>query len=268
MNIREISLPDMRASKQAINFTSSVVRQTLCCLLVVLICSSVLAPASARAEGWNFTLSPYVWVTSSKGDTSIGPISADIDMGYDDTLSALRLALMLNFRAENGPWAIQADGVWADLESNSASGIVSSEVGTTLWVAALNGRYRVADNWELLAGARYFRQDVDINLLVGPVPLSQSSSVDWIDPVIGAKFTSALSDKWSFGVQGDIGGFGVGSEFAWQAWAMFEYRFAKSSSLAFGWRHLDWDYEQGSGITKFTYDAYLTGPVLGLRFRF
>jgi len=253
---------------QTITFPSSVARQTLGCVLFGLVCMSAVASESAQGEGWNFTFSPYVWVTSTKGKSSIGPISADIDVSYEDTLSDLRLALMLNFRAENGPWAIQADGVWADLESNSASDNVSSEVGTTIWVAALNGRYRVADNWEFLAGARYFRQDVDINLVVGSVPLGASSSVDWVDPVIGVKYSTALSDRWSFGAQGDIGGFGVGSEFAWQAWAMFDYRFAKSSSLALGWRHLDWDYEQGSGITKFTYDAYLTGPVLGLRFRF
>jgi hypothetical protein len=272
VNIRGIPFRNWKISSQAAACASSIARHSLGCLLVAFGCMGVLAPVSAQTDGknggWNFALSPYVWVTSMQGNTSIGPISADIDMGFDDTLSDLRMALMLNFRAENGPWAIQADGVWADLESNTTSGIVSTDVGTTLWVAALNGRYRVADNWEFLAGARYFRQDIDINLLVGSIPLRASSTVDWIDPVIGAKFATALSDKWFFGVQGDIGGFGVGSQFTWQAWANFEYRFAKSSSLALGWRHLDWDYEEGGGVTKVSYDAYLTGPVVGLRFRF
>ena len=87
-------------------------------------------------------------------------------------------------------------------------------------------------------------------------------------PVIGVAFSTALSDKWSFQAQGDIGGFGVGSQFAWQAWGNFSWRFSKLASLALGYRHLDWDYEEGSGPTRFTYDAYLSGPVVGVTFHF
>ncbi len=225
-------------------------------------------PARAHAEDWNFALSPYVWLTQSKGETSIGPISADIDMGFDDTLSDLRLAAMLNFRAENGPWAIQVDGVWADLESNFKGNVATADVNTTLWLGSANGRYRVTDKWELFAGVRYFRQDVDIDLLVGPIPASVKATADWLDPVVGARLDTPLSSKWTFTLQGDIGGFGVGSNLSWQAWANFDYRFSETGSLALGWRHLAWDYEEGSGIKEFTYDAYLTGPVVGLTFRF
>jgi hypothetical protein len=237
-------------------------------LLVGLACMSVLAPASLQAEGWNFKLSPYIWATSLKGTASIGPVSGDIDLDFGDILSNLEMALMLNFRAEKDLWAIQADGVWADLESDITSGAVRTTVGSTMWIGSLNGRYRFADDWEALAGVRYFRQDVDINVTAGGPGVSASAKADWIDPVVGVAFNKSLSDKWSVQVQGDIGGFGVGSDFAWQAWLNFDWRFSRVGSLALGWRHLDWDYEEGSGLTKFTYDAYLSGPVVGVTFRF
>ena len=237
-------------------------------LAVGLVCLSALAPASLRADGWNFKLTPYIWATSLKGTTSIGPVSGDIDLDFRDILSDLQMALMLNFRAEKDLWAIQADSVYADLQSDDTSGAVSTSVDTTMWIASLNGRYRFADEWEAFAGVRYFREDVGITVVAGGPPMSASKTVDWVDPVIGVAFDTSLSDKWSVKLQGDIGGFGVGSNFTWQAVAGFDYRFSKLASLALGYRHLDWDYEEGSGATRFTYDAYLSGPLIGVTFHF
>ena len=237
-------------------------------VLVGLACLCVLVPATSRADDWNFKLTPYIWATSLKGTAGIGPVSGDIDLGFDEILDDLEMALMLNFRAEKGLWAIQADGVWADLKSDQTSGALRTVVDTEMWVIELNGRYRFADNWEVLAGGRYFRQDVDINLSSGGPGVGASGTADWIDPVVGVAFATSLSDKWSFQVMGDIGGFGVGSDLTWQAWANFDWRFSKLASLALGYRHLDWDYNEGSGATRFSYDAYLTGPTIGVTFNF
>lgn len=237
-------------------------------LLVTIVCAGMLLPATLRAEGWNFRLSPYLWATSLKGTAGIGPVSGDIDLGFGDILDDLEMALMLNFRAEKGPWAIQADGVWADLESEVTSGLVRTVVDTEMWIVSLNGRYRFAENWEALAGARYFRQDVGINVSAGGPGAGARGTADWIDPVIGVAFSTSLSDKWTFQAQGDIAGFGLGSDFSWHAWVNFDWRFSKVASLALGYRHLDWDYEEGAGATRFSYDAYLSGPVAGVTFRF
>lgn len=237
-------------------------------LLIGLACLSVLVPTTLHAEDWKFKLTPYIWATSLKGTAGIGPVSGDIDLDFDEILDDLEMALMLNLRAEKGLWAIQADGVWADLKSDETSGPLRTTVDTEMWIIELNGRYRFADNWEVLAGARYFRQDLGINLSAGGPGVNVGDTADWIDPVIGAAFATSLSDKWSFQLMGDIGGFGVGSQFTWQAWADFDWRFSKLASLALGYRHLDWDYKEGSGATRFSYDAYLTGPTVGVTFNF
>ena len=237
-------------------------------LLVALAALVAFASAPLGADEWSFELTPYIWATSLKGTSSIGPISGDIDLDFGDILSDLEMALMLNFRAEKGLWAIQADSLYADLDSEITSGAVRTNVGSTLWIASLNGRYRFADDLEAYAGVRYFRQEVDISITGAGPGISASATADWVDPIIGAAFSTPLGDKWTFQLQGDIGGFGVGSEFTWQTAALVDYRFSKLASLALGWRHLDWDYEEGSGATRFTYDAYLSGPLVGVTFNF
>ena len=72
----------------------------------------------------------------------------------------------------------------------------------------------------------------------------------------------------SFGVYGEIGGFGAGSDFAWQLFPRVGFRFAEKASLEFGWRWLDMDYATGEGTEQFGYDVLTQGPVAGLAFRF
>ncbi|WP_404292491.1 hypothetical protein ACD578_09335 [Microvirga sp. RSM25] len=42
---------------------------------------------------------------------------------------------------------------------------------------------------------------------------ARSGSVDWLDPVIGARIRYAMAPGHELFLRGDIGGFGVGSDF-------------------------------------------------------
>jgi hypothetical protein len=77
-----------------------------------------------------------------------------------------------------------------------------------------------------------------------------------------------LAERFTFGVQGDIGGFGAGSQFTWNVEGVFLYRVAHLVSLGVGYRALDIDYQRGSGATKFTFDMLIHGPLLGAVFHF
>ena len=75
------------------------------------------------------------------------------------------------------------------------------------------------------------------------------------------------------GVMSDIGGFGVGSDFAWHAWGLLGYRFSlfskdNNAAVFGGYRALSWDYTDGSGEDKFEWDVTLYGPILGLQIGF
>jgi len=63
--------------------------------------------------------------------------------------------------------------------------------------------------------------------------------------------------------RGDLGGFGVGSDLSWQVLALLDWQPWKHASLVAGIRGLGVDYENGSGLDRFAYDATTWGPLLG-----
>jgi hypothetical protein len=48
---------------------------------------------------------------------------------------------------------------------------------------------------------------------------SAEGSTDLVDPVIGLRALFHVRPSLRFTVSGDVGGFGIGSEFSWQAFA-------------------------------------------------
>jgi hypothetical protein len=228
---------------------------------------AAMAQEGVQEGGWKTTLSPFFWGTGLKGKTIIGQTEQDIDADFGDILDDLEMGAMVDVRFELERCAIQSNLVWAALESDTDTAGIHVEVEPNLVIFELNGRYRLTDNWELLGGIRYYDLDVDINAS-GAATFSTSVGKSWVDPNIGIVFSVPLSDRWSFKARGDIGGIIVGSDLSWQFWGLFDYRFGESSSVVFGWRHLDWDYKTSEGLSRFEMDTYMTGPVIGVRFRF
>ncbi len=85
-----------------------------------------------------------------------------------------------------------------------------------------------------------------------------------MDPIIGGRFHMSLSERWLLTLRGDIGGFGVGSDLTWNVAARLGYRLSERTTLAFGYRHLDIDYDSG----KLELDAEFSGTFLGMSLGF
>ena len=90
----------------------------------------------------------------------------------------------------------------------------------------------------------------------------------WFDPFIGARASVPAGRKWLFLLRADIGGFGVGSNFAWQIYPVVSYRFSNLFGLSVAYRVLSMDYESGNGTDLFKYDVTTFGPEIGLLFHF
>jgi hypothetical protein len=89
----------------------------------------------------------------------------------------------------------------------------------------------------------------------------------WAEPFIGARTQFALSERWLLQVSGDIGGFGLGSDFAWQTKALIGYRFhiGNTPTIAFaGYRALSQDFNDDG----FEWDTIVHGPMIGMNFSF
>lgn len=144
----------------------------------------------------------------------------------------------------------------------------------------------VADNikrklgLDAFAGIRYWLQETDLDgdivLRVDPpgrLCFSEKKHVNisedqqWVDPIIGARIQYDVLKNVSLGLTGDIGGFGLGSDFTWSAVATASWQFHKNWRLIGGYRYLDVDYESGSGDNKYAFDGSMQGPILGVMFQ-
>ena len=154
-------------------------------------------------------------------------------------------------------------------------------------IVEVGAAYEVARSgplaFDVLGGARYWYQEADLSLevtrtvdigdleLAGARAFARSGSVDWLDPVIGARVRYAVAPGHELFLRGDIGGFGVGSDFSWQAIGGYGFDFGAYQGITFsgviGYRALSVDYAQGEGRRRYEFDMLQHGPILGVSMR-
>jgi hypothetical protein len=211
------------------------------------------------------------------------------------------VALMGDFEARNGPIALFTDVVWSkigvsggNIRSRALAPGVTGTLGTSLnldiemAIVEVGGAYEVARSgplaFDLLGGARYWYQQADLSFAVaaavdigdlqiaGARAFARSGSVDWLDPMIGARIRYTVAPGHELLLRGDIGGFGVGSDFSWQAIGAYGFELGTYQGITFsgvvGYRALYVDYVQGEGRRRYEFDMLQHGPILGLSARF
>jgi hypothetical protein len=63
-----------------------------------------------------------------------------------------------------------------------------------------------------------------------------------------------------------VGGFGIGSDFSYQAQGFVGYRFTRLFQLTAGYRVLGMNYDKGSGENRFRYKMNIFGPTIKFGF--
>jgi len=86
----------------------------------------------------------------------------------------------------------------------------------------------------------------------------------FVDPVIAARLGAPIAPRLSALLQGDLGGFGVGSDLTYQLTGTLNYRASDRFFLSAEGRHLHLDYARGG--TRF--EGSQTGPIIGATHRF
>jgi hypothetical protein len=231
--------------------------------------------AAPQGDSWEFSLTPYAWAAGVKGDVTVRNIATSTDASFGDVLDALDGGLMAHLEASKGDWAFFADGLYLRLSDDAKGprGFLKADVELEQAVLELGGVYRVWQRTDgdgrkfsagVLAGARYNYLKGMLDLTVGPRSFEREGSKDWVDPFVGARATFDLTKRLELTLRGDVGGFGVGSEFTWNAIAGLGYRLSETTTLRAGYRILDVDFDHGS----FSYDVRTAGPWLGFSWWF
>ena len=238
----------------------------LAAAVVILIAPQAMAQSSSNA--WQFAVAPYLWAAGMDGTMTIADQEQDIDVPFSDIIENLDLAFMGHFDMRNDRWVLSSDLIFVDLEDSEdlTNGTVTAGVDLTLLEVA--GGYRVSPAVALLAGARWVDMGASLRYTGEFVNPDADAGKSWIDPLVGVHVFTPLSERWWLGLRGDVGGFGVGSELTWQAYADIGFKASDLVSIILGYHALDMDYEDGSGPHFVGLDMLISGPQLGVVFTF
>lgn len=246
-------------------------RSRFCLTLLVAAVVALAAPqaaAQSSSNGWQFAIAPYVWLAGMDGSMTIGDQEGDGSVDFDTIIDGLDFAFMGHFDMRNERWAIMSDLIFVDLggSRDDTEGAVSADFDTTIF--EITGGYRVSPAVTLLAGARWVDMGMGIRL-EGPLEDRRwDASKSFVDPLVGVHVFAPLSEKLFFGFRGDVGGFGVGSELTWHAYADIGYRVSHLVSILAGYNYLDMDYESAAGVVTAELDMTVSGPQLAVAFIF
>ena len=242
------------------------------------------------------------------------------------------MALMGYFEARKGPFALFTDVVWADLTfdgnrnfdvNRTVSGNpfarlpdfdvtikanldikANAQVDYQSTIVQSGVAYEIA-KWgsspasytalDVLGGARYWNQELDISLRVAgtltadvqadfkrlglsvqrqvkrsaATAIARSGDLEWVDPFVGGRIRHQIAADKELMLEGDVGGFGAGSDFSWQLVGTYGFDvhcIETPLHIVIGYRALSVDFSENGRFGKNALDFVEHGPVVGLRF--
>jgi len=221
--------------------------------LCPILAASALAGTARAQEGWHLTVEPYLWVPTLEGEGSAdGSADVDFTIHYPGELSA---ALPLALRLETpGGHAWKLDTLYARWNDDDGS----SQSETSLSLIDAGFEWPVSDAWALTAGLRGVALELDLEI----ASVDASAREAWIDPWLGGSGAVPIGAGWALRTWGDVGGFGVGSDFTWQAAALVGWSSARWR-FEFGYRALAVEFDDDDLDTE----LLAHGPMLGVALR-
>jgi hypothetical protein len=232
------------------------------------------AASSAQSEGWQFSVSPYLWPASLHGTVGLAGHDAEVRPSTGDVLSHLKFGAMGLIEARHGRILVLSDLFYVREgaeQAVSVAGIpiaLNVKVSTSTFTFSPYLAYRVYENDRLsidaLGGVRYW--SLGTRIALNPDPLGgspYSGSETWADGVGGSRVQLKLTSRIGAFAAADAGA--GGSNLTWQLLTGVGYRIGKSSTLQIGYRR---EYADRTGPNGFVYDTTQHGLIIGTTFRF
>jgi hypothetical protein len=241
------------------------------------------------------------WMAGLSGDVGVKGVVTSVDVGFEelfDHLTHVPLALSADVRYQR--WEFFGDGQYMEL------GASATLPGLLFTNANLHLKYGLAEGFvgyrliscnkaalSLFAGARYSYLEGDLSIfdngdarlvrlrqLLGiRKKLDFSNSIDWVDPVLGARGRVKLWKAISLYAEGDVGGFDANSgsafeihregrrivrepvdssDWSYQVQGGLEFQISRWFSTQVGWRYMKYDFVSEG----FTFKPELNGPFI------
>ena len=245
--------------------------------------SSTVSESSRQDDGeWQVRAIPYLWFSGLNGDVTVGDWTIPVDLSFGDIFDATDSLLAFEgyFDARKDKWGFFTDVLLIKL---GVEGIVFEEGPIDLTqrvnVLEFGGLYSLSESpstadresaVDLVYGLRSSFLEVTTRLneiegVTDPRDLTENNQ-KWVEPFVGLRGETALGRRASFVAEGNVGGFGVGSDFSWKALGAVSFHVSKRFSILGGYRALGQDYE--SSDNSFKWDMVMHGPIMGFGFTF
>jgi hypothetical protein len=231
-----------------------------------------------KEKTWHFTVAPYVIFPFMNGSLTLANQTVDVNLKTGDILKRLNWALMLYFEATHPKFAIATDLLYMNLGQGGQLPVSGRSADLKMQQLAAEVVFlgRVVEWFELGAGGRVNFVQAGLTAPAGMVlpAVNLDFRRTWFDPLIAMRFSVPFkNDHWRLGLRADVGGFTLGSTYAWQVYPYGGYNFdgingKRVFELGVAFRAIGMKYETGSGLNRFVYDMIIWGPQLGFLFHF
>ena len=247
------------------------------------------------SKKWQFSVVPYLWLMGINGKTTIKGRTADLDVSFGDIWDNLDFAAEIHFEAWRERYGFFIDTSFAKIALKNnvklrTDNTLNTKFVTEFFLGEIGGFYRLGTwplgtvstdykkkintsiTFDVLGGGRYWYLKNTFNLS-GPLdvlPSKISDSQNWFDFFGGGRINLAIN-KFFINLRSDIGGFGLGfsSDFAWNiaGYIGYELPWYRITPII-GYRALYDKYKDGSGDNRFVWDAWISGPQIGVSIKF
>ncbi len=221
------------------------------CAALVSLCGT----RGTNAEPWTYEAAPFLWAAGLDGRVSFNGPPVDVAASFEDLVDFANVGAAMRVTARRPPVGWFAEASWIETQNHVATGLL-----TTVQTMAEGGLiYEFDAALAMYGGVRY--QSVEGTLDFSPSGRSRHSE-EWLDGLVGARWTPLTSQNWVIWARGDVGA--GSSDLVWLLEAGGGYRWDVRWAAYMAYRVLDTDY----GHTGFLYDVQQSGLLLGFGFRY
>ena len=233
-----------------------------------------------ETSAWSFEFEPYLMLTNIDGDSTFvsDRLTSTLNVDFGTILDNLDMAFMGHFEAHHqSGWGMWIDYGFMDLSNDVATVGAIDSLEVRQGVLEVMGLYRqtLSSGYiEYLAGIRWWDNNYDVYSSNGTHAVDRD--IDWVDGLVGLRYTHILNENWKLRVHGDIGAGGSDITYATTAGVIYTINDLLDVDVKY---KATWvDYTEGTPVDVvsgppydrdyFVYDTVTHGLVVGLNLKF
>jgi hypothetical protein len=172
-------------------------------------------PAADPGDSWHADLIAYLWLAGAHGTIGIASHDVDFRASPTDLLQHFRFGLMGTVQARRGRYGFINDFVWVRLGATNTTTLpipgqpsLSAEAKAWQFIFTPAFGYRFLDGEKikidaLMLGFRYWHVGSSLQFTPSPFGRTFSKTLNWADPLMGARILFPLSPKVLVTIGGD-----------------------------------------------------------------